>query len=520
MVPPPAIELRAISKSFGGVAANRAVSLTVAAGSFAGIVGENGAGKSTLMSILYGLHAADSGDILIDGNKVRLRSARDAIRNGIGMVHQHFMLIETLSVLENVVLGAEGGAVLRPALRAARRTLEQLAREVGLDIDPDALVGALPIGAQQRVEILKALYRGARILILDEPTGVLTPQETDRLFEILKALQARGMTLILISHKLREIMAVTDTVFVMRQGRLVAQRRTDETDRDALAALMVGRPVRLALDKAAARPGAPVLVAEGLGLRDHQGVARLDGISFALRAGEIVGIAGVSGNGQSELLELLAGMRAPTVGTITIAMRTIDAAHPADPAELRGLGVAHVPEDRLRYGLVESFEARETAMLGHQRRAPFSRRGVLDRAAMTRHCAALMDRFDVRPKLPRLRSAGFSGGNQQKLILAREIAPAPRVLLAGQPTRGVDIGAIELIHRRLVALRDQGCAILVVSAELDEILALADRILVMAGGRIVGELAADRADPATIGLMMANVWPAPAAPAPAPPPAP
>jgi simple sugar transport system ATP-binding protein len=512
MVPPPAIELRAISKSFGGVAANRAVSLTVAAGSFAGIVGENGAGKSTLMSILYGLHAADSGDILIDGNKVRLRSARDAIRNGIGMVHQHFMLIETLSVLENVVLGAEGGAVLRPALRAARRTLEQLAREVGLDIDPDALVGALPIGAQQRVEILKALYRGARILILDEPTGVLTPQETDRLFEILKALQARGMTLILISHKLREIMAVTDTVFVMRQGRLVAQRRTDETDRDALAALMVGRPVRLALDKAAARPGAPVLVAEGLGLRDHQGVARLDGISFALRAGEIVGIAGVSGNGQSELLELLAGMRAPTAGKFTIATRTIDAAHPADPAELRGLGVAHVPEDRVRYGLVEAFEARETAMLGHQRRAPFSRRGRLDRAAMTRHCVALMDRYDVRPSQPRLRSAGFSGGNQQKLILAREIAPAPRVLLAGQPTRGVDIGAIEAIHRRLVALRDQGCAILVVSAELDEILALADRIIVMAGGRIVGEVAAERADPAAIGLMMAHVSPAAAPP--------
>src|SRR5277367_5302011 len=346
--PPQAVELRAISKSFGSVQANRAVSLQIAAGSFTGIIGENGAGKSTLMSILYGLQRADSGEILIDGKVVRLRSPRDAIRHGVGMVHQHFLLVENLSVLENVVLGAEAGPLLRPALRTARRALERLAREVGLSVDPDAPVGGLPIGAQQRVEILKALYLGARILILDEPTGVLTPQETDHLFEILKALQARGMTVILITHKLREIMAATDTVHVMRQGGLVAQRATASTSREALAELMVGRPVRLALDKAPARPGAPVLVAEGLGLRDQQGVARLDGVDLTLRAGEIVGIAGVAGNGQSELLELLAGMRAPTAGSLAIGGRIIDAARPADPAELRARGVAHVPEDRQR----------------------------------------------------------------------------------------------------------------------------------------------------------------------------
>jgi ABC-type uncharacterized transport system ATPase subunit len=370
----------------------------------------------------------------------------------------------------------------------------------------------LPIGAQQRVEILKALYRGARILILDEPTGVLTPQETDRLFEILKALQARGMTIILITHKLREIMAATDTVFVMRQGALVAQRATAATSRESLAELMIGRPVGPAPDKPAARPGAPVLVAEGLGLRDRQGVVRLDGIDLELRAGEIVGIAGVAGNGQSELLELLAGLRAPTAGRIVLGAalgtRVIDAAHPAGPAELRARGVAHVPEDRQRFAMVGEFEARETALLGRQREARFRRRGLLDPVAITRHCRELMERFDVRPAQPRRRSGALSGGNQQKLIIARETVPAPRLLLAGQPTRGVDIGAIEAIHRELVALRDQGCAILLVSTELDEILALADRIIVMAGGRITGALDAAAADPRRLGLLMAQAAPA------------
>jgi simple sugar transport system ATP-binding protein len=499
------------------VQANRDVSLKIARGSFTGIVGENGAGKSTLMSILYGLHAADSGEILVDGKPVRFRSPRDAIQSGIGMVHQHFMLVEPLTVLENVVLGAESGPLLRSALRPARRTLENLARDYGLSVDPDAIVAGLPLGAQQRVEILKALYREARILILDEPTGVLTPQETDQLFNILRALQRRGVSIILISHKLREIMAVTDTVYVMRQGQVVARRQTAATDRETLAELMVGRKVRLALDKTAAQPGAPVVVAEGLAVRDRHGVAQLDGVDLTLRAGEIVGIAGVSGNGQSELLELLAGIRAPTAGRIVVGARTVTATDPADPRAMRALGIAHVPEDRLRYGLVGAFEARETAMLGHHRRAAFSHFGLLDQAATSQYCGGLMARYDVRPARPSLRSTGFSGGNQQKLVLAREIAPEPRVLLVGQPTRGVDIGAVEFIHRRLIAMRDAGCAILLVSVELDEIMALADRILVMVGGRIVGEVAAADADERTLGLMMADVWTAPAVPAPATP---
>ena len=505
--PPAAIELRGIDKWFGPVHANRGVSLAIARGSITGIIGENGAGKSTLMSILYGLYEADGGDILVDGQVLHFRGPADAIKAGIGMVHQHFMLVETLSVLENVVLGAEAGPLLRGTLRDARAELERLAREYGLKVAIDAAVGGLPIGEQQRVEILKVLYRGARILILDEPSAVLTPQETDQLFRILQALKARGVTIILITHKLREIMAVTDAVIVMRQGQVVAQRATAATDRETLAELMVGRKVRLALDKTPAKPGVPVLVAERVELTDRYGIKLIDGIDLTLRAGEIVGIAGVSGNGQSELLEVLAGIRAPTAGRIVVGARAIDAAHPTEPAEMRALGVAHVPEDRHRYGMVAPFEARETAMLGYHHRAPFTHHGLLDQAAMSRHCDGLMERFDVRPPRPSQASGGFSGGNQQKLILAREIAPEPRALLVGQPTRGVDIGAIEFIHRRLVQMRDAGCAILVVSVELDEVMALADRILVMYGGRIVGEVAAANADERTLGLMMANVWP-------------
>jgi simple sugar transport system ATP-binding protein len=504
--PPPAIELRSIDKSFGPVHANRDVSLAVRPGSITGIIGENGAGKSTLMSILYGLYEADRGEIRVDGRVVRIRSPRDAIACGIGMVHQHFMLIDTFTVLENVVLGAESGAVLGPSLQAARRELERLGRDYGLRVDPDAVVGSLPVSEQQRVEILKVLYRGARILILDEPSAVLTPQETEQLFRILQTLRDRGATVILITHKLREIMAVTDTVFVMRHGRIVAERHTPDTTSEELAELMVGRKVRLDLDKGPPAEGAPVLVAKGLGLRDGRGVALLDEIDLTLRAGEIVGIAGVSGNGQSELLEVLSGMRAPTAGSIVIGARMIDAAHPADPAEMRALGLAHVPEDRHRYAMVAPFEAAETAILGYHNNPPFRGACLLHQGAMTGHCAGLMERYDVRPRRPELRSSSFSGGNQQKLILAREIATEPRILLVGQPTRGVDIGAIEFIHRQLVAARDRGCAILVVSVELDEVMALADRILVMAGGRITGELPGASADERTLGLMMANAW--------------
>jgi simple sugar transport system ATP-binding protein len=500
----PAIELTGIQKSFGNVHAVRGVSLRIEQGAVTGIVGENGAGKSTLMSILYGLYHADAGEIRIDGQPVRMDSPHEAITRGIGMVHQHFMLVDTFTVLENLVLGAEGGALLAGGLAAARAELARLAREYGLTVDPDARVADLSVGEQQRVEILKVLYRGARILILDEPSAVLTPQETDQLFRILGTLKERGVTIVLITHKLREIMAVTDHVYVMRQGQIVADRPTGETSPEELAELMVGRKVRLQLDKAPTSAGEVLLRAEHLGLVDRRGVKLLDDVSLELRAGEIVGIAGVSGNGQTELLQVLSGIRAPTAGTLIVRGRVIDAGHPCDPAEMRDLGVAHVPEDRLRQGMVAAFQAAETSILGYQEEPPFCRNYLLDGPAVGAHCAALMERFDVRPRAPALRSSSFSGGNQQKLVLAREMAREPRVLLVGQPTRGVDIGAIEFIHRELVKSRDQGCAVLVVSVELDEILSLADRIVVMFAGRIVGEVPAGRADERTLGLMMAG----------------
>jgi len=501
---PPAIELVNINKRFGRVQANRDVSLRVAKGTIHGIIGENGAGKSTLMSIVYGFYEADSGDIRVDGRPVNIRSSADAIAVGIGMVHQHFMLVDSFTVLENVMLGAEGGALLKDGSDKARDELARLGQEFGLVVDPDARIADLPVGDQQRVEILKALFRHCSILILDEPTGVLTPQETDQLFRILRALTARGVTILLITHKLKEVLAVTDHVTVMRAGQVVADRRTAETNASDLAELMVGRKVRLDLEKASAHPQAAELIVDDLSLTDNRGVTRFRDISFVLRAGEIVGIAGVSGNGQSELLEVLSGMRPPSAGTIRIGNTIISAEHPGDPATMRRLRLAHVPEDRQRLGVVTGFPAWESAALGYQRDAALGSRFLLDRAAMIARCQRLMHDFDVRPPDPQLGSAKFSGGNQQKLILAREMASEPRILIVGQPTRGVDIGAIEFIHREILALRDRGVAILLVSVELDEILALADRILVMNQGRIVGEIAGDRADERQLGMLMTD----------------
>ncbi len=497
-----AIELAGIDKSFGSVHAVRGVSLAIEKGAITGIVGENGAGKSTLMSILYGLYHADAGEIRVDGKPVRMASPHDAIAHGIGMVHQHFMLIDTFTVLENLVLGSEGGAMLAGGLAAARAELARLEREYGLKVDPDARIGDLSVGEQQRVEILKVLFRGARILILDEPSAVLTPQETDQLFRILAVLKERGVTVVLITHKLREIMAATDRVFVMRQGQMVAERSTAETNPEELAELMVGRKVRLQLDKAAPKRGEVRLKAEHLTLIDSRGVKLLDDIGLELRAGEIVGIAGVTGNGQTELLQVLAGIRPPTAGSFEVCGRRVDAQHPIDPGAIRDLGLAHVPEDRHRQGMVAAFRASETAILGYHDNPPFSQNYLLQNPVVGAHCAELMERFDVRPRLPGLRSSNFSGGNQQKLVMAREMAHQPKVLLVGQPTRGVDIGAIEFIHRELVKARDAGCAVLVVSVELDEILSLADRILVMFAGRITGEIEAGRADERTVGMMM------------------
>ena len=492
--------------------ANKDVSVRVTKGTIHGIIGENGAGKSTLMSILYGFYEADSGSIEVDGRPVRIRTSKDAIAAGIGMVHQHFMLVETFSVLENVMLGAESGALLKESRVAARAELQRLSRDYGLSVNPDALTGDLAVGDQQRVEILKALYRHCEILILDEPTGVLTPQETDQLFRILQALKARGVTVILITHKLREIMAVTDAVTVMRQGEVVAERKTAETNRAELAELMVGRKVRLGLEKVASAATDDVLSVEHLTLVDDAGVKRLDDIGFSLRAGEIVGIAGVSGNGQSELLEVLSGMRAPSAGKMTLLGREISREKPCAPDEMRALGLAHVPEDRHRLGLVTGFAAWESALLGYQREpgcgpAGWGRSWLIHRGNAERNCAGLMEGFDVRPRQPVLKSAKFSGGNQQKLILAREMTREPKVLLVGQPTRGVDIGAIEFIHQQIVAMRDKGSAVLLVSVELDEIMSLADRILVMFQGRVVGEVSGAEADERQLGLLMANAQP-------------
>jgi len=494
-----AIELQGISKSFGSVHANRDIDLVVAKGTIHGIIGENGAGKSTLMSILYGFYQADRGTISVDGTQVMIKDSDAAIGLGIGMVHQHFMLVEPFTVLENVMLGAEGGALLNKGRAEARKELQRLEKEYELNVDPDAVVGDLPVGLQQRVEILKALYRGAEILILDEPTGVLTPDEADHLFRILGQLRAQGKTVLLITHKLREIMAITDDVSVMRQGQMVATRHTAETSVEELAELMVGRRVLLQVDKGEANPGKVKLEVRNLEVVDDIGVRRVKNASLTVRAGEIVGIAGVSGNGQSELLEAIAGIGPIDSGEVELF--DIDG-EPTGWRPRHGLG--HVPEDRHRMGLVTKFSARENTILGYQRNAEFGSGLFLDRAAVLKASKAQMERFDVRPPDPGLKAANFSGGNQQKIVLAREIEQDPDVLLIGQPTRGVDVGAIESIHRRLIELRDDGKAILLVSVELDEIRALSDRILVMFAGEIMGEVGPEASE-REIGLLMSGV---------------
>ena len=502
---PPAIELKGINKSFGPVRANRDISMAIEKGSVHGIIGENGAGKSTLMSILYGFYQADSGEILVDGADRAIRSPDDAIAAGIGMVHQHFKLVDPFTVLENVVLGAEGGMLLAEGLAAARTELQRLEQEYSLEVDIDALVGDLPVGLRQRVEILKALYRGAETLILDEPTGVLTPQEADHLFRILASLKEQGKTIVLITHKLREIMAITDNVSVMRAGQVVANVKTSDTDPEQLAELMVGRKVLLRVEKDAATPGDVVLAVDGLDVIDGAGVRRVKDVSFTVRAGEIVGIAGVAGNGQSELMEALAGIRHPTKGKITLLGDDVTAGEMVDAREMRERGLAHVPEDRHRMGLVMPFAANESAILGYQYDTAYNGRILMNRDKIVELCGEQMGQYDVRPHDPLLVSANFSGGNQQKIVLAREMERDPDLLLVGQPTRGVDIGAIEFIHRRLIEMRDKGKAVLLVSVELEEVMSLADRILVMFDGAIVGELAQADADEQKLGLLMAGI---------------
>jgi len=500
-----AIELEKINKRFGAVHANKDIDLKVERGTIHGIVGENGAGKSTLMSILYGFYTADSGTIKVDGVAREITDSRHALALGIGMVHQHFMLVENMSVLENVVLGTEDRMRLAPNLAKARAELERIEREYDLEVDPDAIIEDISVGQQQRVEILKALYRGAETLILDEPTGVLTPKEADDLFRVLETLRDQGKTIILITHKLREIMAITDDVSVMRQGEMVKTLKTAETSPEALAELMVGRRVLLRVEKGPANPGRTLFEVKNLVVADDMGVVRVKDVSLSVRAGEIVGIAGVSGNGQSELLESITGMRDQRSGSVHINGRELPIKGDDGAARTRAAGLAHVPEDRQRMGLVTTFEEWENAILGYQDSPEYGRGAMLDIDAARKAAIDAIKLFDIRPANHRLKTANFSGGNQQKVVLAREMGRDPDVLVVGQPTRGVDIGAIEFIHNQIIKMRDAGKAILLVSVELDEIRSLSDRILVMFDGQIVGE-----ADPATasegeLGLMMAGI---------------
>jgi ABC-type uncharacterized transport system ATPase subunit len=486
------------------VLANDRVSFAVAPGTIHALVGENGAGKSTAMRIAYGLYSADSGDVLVDGAPRRFASPQDAIALGIGMVHQHFMLVETMTVAENIVLGTEPGSFLKLDMAGAVSRIRALSDELGLAIDSEARIDNLSVGQQQRVELLKALYRQARILILDEPTAVLSPQAVRDLFGILRRMREQGRTIVIVTHKLSEVLAISDEVTVMRDGRVVGNRRTAETNAAELARLMVGRDVLLRVVKTESKPGNTVLAVRGLSLAFKNGERRLDGVSFEVRAGEILGVAGIEGNGQTELIDTLAGLvgLSAVSGTIELAGQNVER---LSARERRARGIAHVPEDRQRRGLLLDFDLAENSILGADDRPPVAVgpwRAWLKRDAIRRRTEKILKAFDVRPADPDLPARSLSGGNQQKLILGRELAAAPKLLLVAQPTRGVDIGGIEHIHRRLVEMRDAGCAVLLVSSELEEVTALSDRLLVMRQGRIVGEVDPARATAEEIGLLM------------------
>ena len=496
------LELRNITKTFGSVVANNNVSIIVKPSTVHAIVGENGAGKSTIMRIAYGFYTADSGEILLNGEPVNIRTPQDAIKHGIGMVHQHFMLVDTMTVAENIVLGAEPGGAFALDLPVAAERIRKLSSEFKLDINPNAVVETLSVGQEQRVELLKALYRDAKLLILDEPTAVLTPQEVEEFFQILRGMREQGKTIIIITHKLDEVLAISDEVTVMRDGAVVGRVATKETNAAELARLMVGRDVLLRVDKPDAKPAATVLAVEGLVVDDIEGQARLAGVSFNVRAGEIVGIAGVEGNGQTELIEALAGLT-PSArlagGSISFGDQDITK---LNARQRKDLGIAHIPEDRHRRGLLLDFDLAENSILGVHYRKPAASGMLLDNKAIQERCERLIRDFDVRPPNAALPAKSLSGGNQQKLIVGREFDLPPKLLLVSQPTRGVDIGAIEFIHRKLVALRDAGCAVLLVSAELEEVTALADRLLVINEGRIVGEVDPKTATHGEIGLLM------------------
>jgi simple sugar transport system ATP-binding protein len=497
----PVLAMEGITKAFGDNVANDHIDLDLYQGEVHGLLGENGAGKSTLMKILYGLYSADSGRILLDGEPIAIHKPDDAVSAGIGMVHQHFTLVPTLTAAENVVLGAEPRSGLLMDRDAAARSVTELSERYGLKVDPNARVGDLSVGLQQRVEVLKALYRDARILILDEPTAVLTPQETDELFRVLRSFVDQGLSIILITHKLGELLGVSDRITVIRDGRVVDTVRTSETSETQLATLMVGREVVLRVDRTAANPGDVRLAARGLEVLGVTGQPAVRGIDLQVRGGEILAVAGVDGNGQVELAEALAGVRPVVAGTVEVDGQDVTGLN----ADVRAdRGVAYIPEDRTGKGLVGPFTLAENFVLKRYDKAPYSVRGWLRGSAISRFARERIKAFDVRPANEQATASSLSGGNQQKAIVARELDGDPGVLLANQPTRGVDVGAIEFIHKQLLSQRDRGAAILLISLELDEIHQLADRIIVLFDGRVMGEVAADDATDEQLGLWMAG----------------
>ena len=500
-----ALQARNITKRFPGVLANDQVNFDLRKGEIHALLGENGAGKSTLMNIIYGLYSPDEGYILMDEEgslqPVDIHNPHDAIRMGIGMVHQHFMLVPVFSVTENIILGSEITRGPSLDMRKARRQIRNLAQEYGLEVDPHAIIEDLPVGVQQRVEIIKALYRHARILVLDEPTAVLTPQEADDLIRIMHQLTERGVSIIFITHKLKEVLAVADRITVMRRGQVVGTTTPAESDEQKLASMMVGRAVLLQVDKTPAKPTEVVLDVKNLHVRDERGVDVVREISFQVRAGEILGIAGVQGNGQTELVEALTGLRAYNSGQLILAGKQIPPLNPRAGVEA---GMGHIPEDRHKHGLVLPYSIADNEVLCTYYQPPFARGVQRNEKAVEQNAEKLIERFDVRAPGPHEPAGNLSGGNQQKVIVAREMSRPIRLLVANQPTRGLDVGSIEYIHSQIVAMRDQGAGVLLVSAELDEILSLADRIAVMYHGQIVATMDVSQATKEELGLLMAG----------------
>jgi ABC-type uncharacterized transport system ATPase subunit len=499
---PAALEMHGITKRYPGVLANDHIDLDVRRGEIHALLGENGAGKTTLMNVLYGLARPDSGQILLDGKAVQIASPADAIARGISMVHQHFMLIPVLTVAENVILGSE--TMANPVFvdrREASRRIGELARRFGFDLDPDVRVSTLSVGLQQRVEILKALYREAQILVLDEPTAVLTPQETEEIFALLRRLAADGRSIIFISHKLYEVLEIADRITVIRRGKVIGEKRPKETTEEELAELMVGREVQLTVDRGISHVGERVLRVENLRVADDRHHEVVPGVSFEIRAGEILGVAGVAGNGQDELVEAITGLRKPTSGRVSLGDEDVTG---LSPRRMNEAGVGYVPADRHRYGLILAFPVYDNLILTSYYRRPFARGVLRNDQAILESARGQVERFDIRTPAVDVSTSTLSGGNQQKVIVAREFHRPLKLLVLDQPTRGLDVGSIEFIHRQIIARRDAGTAVLLVSAELDEVLEMSDRIVVMYRGRLVAEMDGRTADKSEVGLYMAT----------------